>query len=172
MKITLPITIVFFIISFFIIRQLLKWNEDLSSGMAEKKIHACNWEPAAKCQEAVQYWRDDAARTSIVKKIVGLDLMYMCIYGSFLSFALQTQSRKPQPEWLRKWLRIGIPFIIVFTLIAAFQGVTIYRLVTDLDSQTFDRRLLTKIKWVLCTIGLLPLILSLFPFRKDLSRQK
>ncbi|WP_336514131.1 hypothetical protein [Pollutibacter soli] len=165
MKITLPITILFFVISFFIIRQLLKWNEDLSNGMAEKKIHACNWEPAEKCQEAVQYWRDDAERTSIVKKIVGLDLLYMCIYGNFLAFALQTQSRKPQPEWLRKWLQIGIPFIIVFTLIAAFQGVTIYRLVTDLDSQTFDRRLLTKIKWVLCTIGLLPLILSLLPFK-------
>ncbi len=165
MKITLPITILFIIVSFLIIRQLLKWNEVLSEGQPLKKIHACNWESPEICQEAVEYWRSDADRTTTVKKIVGLDLFYMALYGSFFPLALYTQTRKNKPQWLIKWMRIGIPFFIIFTLIAIFQGVTILYFVTDPDSHAFDRRLITKIKWVLCGVALIPLLLSLIPFR-------
>jgi hypothetical protein len=166
MKITLPVTIVFLLISFFVIRQLLQWNEDLSSGDPTRKIHYCNWESAEKCEEAVGYWRNDASRTAIVQKIVKLDFGFQVFYCSFLVMALITQAGKPQPLWLKKWLKLGILLIIIFTLISIYQGHTIYQLVTDVNEKPFDRRFITKFKWVLCAIGLIPLLISIFPSRQ------
>jgi hypothetical protein len=166
MKITLPITIAFIIISLLVIRQLLQWNEDLSLGDPTRKIHYCNWESAEKCGEAVAHWRADADRTAIVKKIVKLDFGFQVFYCCFLVMALITQIGKPKPNWLKSWMKLGILLIIIFTLISMYQGHTVYQMVTDPNVQPFDRRFITKFKWVLCAIGLVPLIISLFPLKK------
>ena len=166
MKITLPITIIFFIISFFIIKQLLAWNEDLSAGDPTRKIHYCNWESAEKCNEAAQHWRADPERTAIVKKIVKLDFGFQVFYCAFLVMALITQITKPQPVWLKRWMQLGIVLIIIFTLISMYQGHTIYQMV-EANEPAFDRRFITKFKWVLCAIGLIPLIISVIPFKKS-----
>lgn len=165
-RINLPITIGFLIVSALIINQLLNLNEKVSSGQDAMKIHATNWGSVENISGIINFWRQDETRLTAVKNAVTLDLIFMVIYCSFLCLALYTQYEKDKPGWLKKWLKIGIPCIIIFTAIAAFQGISIYYLAVTPGSEPFERRYLTYTKWTLCALGLIPLLLSLIPFRK------
>ncbi|MEX6685855.1 patatin-like phospholipase family protein [Danxiaibacter flavus] len=162
MKISLPVSMIV-LTAVIVILVLIDGQNMIASGGDNKMDYlAFNRGTPEVSTQIMNSWRESERKTTAVKNIVKLDYVLMIFYCIYLCLCLYFRSTTAQKKWLRQWLRVGILFILAGTALDAYQDHTIYKYVTT-SGAVSDMRWLTRIKWILLAMGVIPLVISLFP---------
>ena len=137
-------------------------NTVASGGNTHMGYMCLNWSKPDTANRIMATWRQDQQKTSAVESIVFTDYALILLYCLYLCTCLYLKGKNEQRRWLQKGLGMALILILTAALIDAFQDHKIYTYLYNQDRVT-DLRWFTWIKWTALLLGIIPLVISLFP---------
>lgn len=156
----LVITFFILLIAVSIVYKLYVYN-DLSDGnMQGYSYTRYNWTfDHSQANDIIKYWKSDPAKTSVIKKLILYDFIFIIFYVIGICHISYTLMQQQNRLWLNIWLRMGIFSVFIGAVLNIVQGY-FNTLSIETGNAYFFAIALTIVKWIFISLAIIPILIS------------